>query len=128
MMRCHAERSEASPSESKRLSPAPTNRGRSFGRVTYKKQNSASFESLFCFKANLSLVATRCNVAPVEYNIIYYLCTGRAITESQLSVGNFTATAIFLHVIPVTKRVFIFDLSSFFAGESDRPVCGINPG
>src|SRR5689334_21860184 len=92
------------------------------------KQNSDSFESLFCLKNDYSLVATGCNVAPVFYSVTHILCSCRTVTEGQLTVGDFAATAIFLDVIPVAKCVLVFDLRSFLAREGDRPVCGICSG
>ena len=52
------------------------------------------------FQFNMLLITARIHVPPVGDDIIHSLCSGRAVVQRELSVGDLVTTCAFLNVIP----------------------------
>ena len=76
----------------------------------------------------MCLVPAGCHITPIEYCIVDGHGTGRAVTQAELAITDFSAGAILLDMAPITEGLFVFDLSRLPAREADCPVRGIDAG
>jgi hypothetical protein len=73
----------------------------------------------------MCLVPTGRHITPIGYCIVDVHGPGRAVTQGECAISDFSTAAILLDMVPITEGIFVFDLSCVLAREGDCPVSGI---